>query len=152
MWFWSWKQSIALLSALLIACTVFFGVRLTNALSLSSLAGEHTYYTYSASSQAQIQKQLTGTDFLHVQGESVQVSLTEMDKQNLHAYAQTLCKRYKARIVCVEQTGDVVSYYAYSPMLKGSVVVAGKKVNFHVAFGTDNIRCTVGTPLIFGGF
>lgn len=150
--FWSWKQSIALLSALLIACTVFVGVRAVNALPLSSLAGEHTYYTYSASSQSQIQKQLAPADFLHLQGESVQVCLADNDIQDLHAYAQALCKRYKARIVCVEQTGDVISYYAYSPMLKGGVAVFGKKVNFHVAFSTDSDRCVVGSPLIFGGF
>lgn len=152
MWFWGWKQKIALFSALLIACAVFLGVRTANALPLSSLVGEHTYYTYSASSQAQIQKQLTGTEFLCVQGESVQVRLNEIDKKNLHAYAKAILKKYKARIVCVEQTAETVSYYGYSPILKGGVAVEGKKVNIHVAFSKDSTRCVVGTPLIFGGF
>ena len=152
MWFWGWKQKIALFSALLIACAVFVGVRTANALPLSSLVGEHTYYTYYASSQAQIQTQLSGTDFLHLRGESVQVKLDEKDKKDLHAYAKTILETYKARVVCVEETAGTVSYYGYSSTLKGGVAVAGKKVNIHVAFSKDNTRCVVGTPLIFGGF
>ena len=152
MWFWGWKQRIALLSALLIACAVFGGVRAANALPLSSLQGEHTYYTYSCSSQAQIQTQLIGTDFLHLQGESVQVTLTPAQKEDLHAYARATMQKYKAKIVCVEQTGDTVSYYGYSSLLKGGVAVQGKKVNLHVAFSSLNAHCVVGTPIIFGGF
>ncbi len=152
MWFWGWKQKLALLSALVIACAVLVGVRSVNALPLSSLAGEHTYYTYSPSSQAQIQTQLIGAEFLHLQGESVQVRLTEKDKRDLHAYAQATLKKYKAKVVCVERAGETVSYYGYSPMLKGGVAVQGRKVNLHVAFTQATGHCVVGTPIIFGGF
>ena len=152
MWFWGWKQRLALFTALLIACAVAAGVRISNALPLSSLKGTHTYYTYSPSSQAQVQTKLNGLDFLHLQGESVNVTLTEQDKRDLHAYAQTVFEKYKASVLCMEQTNETVSYYGYSPMLKGGVTVQGKKVNLHIAFSKDNTRCVVGTPIIFGGF
>lgn len=147
--FW-WKQPIMLLTSLLLACLLFLGVRGTNALPLSSLAGAHTYYTYSPSSQAQIQTQLLGADALHLQGESVQVSLTLQQKRNLPAYADSVLKQFSATLVLVEQTGDVTSYYAYSPKLGRGLLLQGKQVNLHIAFSLD--RCTVGTPLIFGGF
>ena len=141
---------MALLTSLLLACLLFLGVRGANALPLSSLAGEHTYYTYSPSSQAQIQTQLFGADALHLQGESVQVSLTAQQKRNLPAYADSVLKQFSATLVLVEQTGDVTSYYAYSPKLGREMLLQGKQVNLHIAFSLD--RCTVGTPLIFGGF
>ena len=152
MWFWGWKQRLALFTALLIACAVLGSVRVANALPLSSLNGAHTYYTYSPSSQAQVQTKLNGLDFLHLQGESVTITLTEQDKCDLHSYTQTVFEKYKAQVLCIEQTNETVSYYGYSPMLKGGVTVQGKKVNLHVAFSKDHTRCVVGTPIIFGGF
>ena len=148
--FFRWKQALALLTSLLLACLLFLGVRGTNALPLSSLAGKHTYYTYSPSSQAQIQTQLFGADVLHLQGESVQVSLTLQQKNDLPAYADSVLKQFSATLVLVEQTGDTTSYYAYSPKLGRAMLLQGKQVNLHIAFSFD--RCTVGTPLIFGGF
>jgi hypothetical protein len=43
-----------------------------------------------------------------------------------------------------------VSYYAFSPNLPNGTQVQGKKINLHIAVSAE--RCTVGTPIIFGGF
>jgi hypothetical protein len=57
---------------------------------------------------------------------------------------------YNAKIVQVESTEDQVSYYAFSPQVKYSQRLFGKKVNLHVSVKKD--RITVGSPLIYGSF
>lgn len=146
--FWHWKESLTLLLATLLTSALFGGVKSAHALRLSGLEGKHTYYTYSASSQAKMQTQLHGLDVFHLKGESVELSLKS--DSNMQALKDSILKRYQAQLVCVEQVGSVTSYYAYTPNFSGGVWVAGKKVNLHIAIKDQ--ACTVGTPLIFGGY
>lgn len=99
--------------------------------------GRSTYYLYSPSSQAEISETLELCDLAALNGESVvyldvgaKGSLTEEGK-GLSAegkeIAEKIINRYRAKLCFAEEISGTVSYYCYSPMLKGGVVLRGKK-------------------------
>ncbi|MFR5101675.1 MAG: YwmB family TATA-box binding protein [Christensenellaceae bacterium] len=152
------KQFFSAAAALLASLFIGLTVCLMNVSAFSG--GRSTYYLYSPSSQAEISETLELCDLAALSGESVvyldvgaKGSLTEEGK-GLSAegkeIAEKIIKRYRAKLCFAEEISETVSYYCYSPMLKGGVVLRGKKINFHIAVRTESI--VLGTPIIFGGY
>ena len=103
-------------------------------------ATEREFYLYSPSSQASIQSQLNFDELLFVQGESACV------EEGLSA----VLEKYSA-VVLFEEIGEgYISYYCYSPKLKRSIVLDGKRVNLHIVEYENGLR--LGSPIIFGGY
>jgi hypothetical protein len=106
--------------------------------------GEHTYYLYSSSSQAEIKQTLSLDELIFVTGESVVI------EGEPYALADEILWRFGAEVCFTESTGDTLSYYCYSSRLKGGILLNGNKVNLHLALGDG--RLVAGTPVIFGGY
>ena len=111
----------------------------------SKIEGERTFYLYSASSQAVIKDRLRFADLFFVKGESVEFAC-EGEEESL----QKLLDIYQAKIVFLEETDGVRSYYCATTKWSDGVFLEGEFVNLHIAFRDS--RCVVGAPLIFGGF
>ena len=79
----------------------------------------------------------------NIKGESCSFVDSEF---NLHSFLN----EYGAKLVKVECVNEQVSYYAFSPNIKYSQNLFGKKINLHVSIKND--RITVGSPLIYGSF
>lgn len=58
--------------------------------------------------------------------------------------------KFNAKIVMVEDYGEGICYYAFSPEIKYIENVCGKNVNLHIAFRKDSVK--IGAPLIYGSF
>ncbi len=154
------RQFIKAAAALLAALGAAFCVYLMHAVSFSG--GESAYYLYSASSQAEIKEALSLAELAHLKGESAVYVFGSADGESAAsaAYrgesclaaeaAKELMASYRARVRFTEEVGGTVSYYCYSPLLKGGVILDGKKINLHVAVRADSLA--VGSPIIFGGY
>lgn len=146
--------AVALSSVFLLGLFLF-----NNGSTLSKLQGEHvcehTFYLYSASSQALQKEEITLAELSNVRGESVRFSLDGKTdgKANGHA-GEMLVKEilglYGGEIVLVEEVCGVRSYYCYTPCISERIFVEGKPVNLHIAIGAK--QAAVGSPIIFGGF
>lgn len=136
-----WKRFFATLCACLIAILTMSALHLQSLFPLSSLAGEHTYYLDTASSQATVQKNLSFQDIFRVKGQSVTLA-KRMD-------AETIASSYGATLVKTERVGDTVCYYYYIAGRTG-VRMDGHTVNLHIAVTEE--RTVVGIPFIFGSF
>ena len=137
------KTTIKLFFCLFAFAFVIVSLRYFNASKLSHLSGERQFYLYSPSSQATIKSRLSPLDCFFVRGESVRLSVGEDG-------VEEIVDGLQAEVLFIERVDDIVSYYAYSKILGGGILVNGKKINLHIAVGKG--RCTVGTPIIFGGF
>ncbi len=111
-------------------------------------AMRYTFYSQSASSQAQIIS-ATPQDAKKVKyaianltGESAEYPYA------IDAFRQI--QKYNARFKFMEVCGDIQNYYFYSQQLYSAVKINGITINLHIAVKMDSI--TVGSPLIFGGF
>ena len=136
-----------MLGAIALSSSVLLGIKLANTTAFSDIQGDRTFYLYSDSSQA-LQTQTLRLDELdNVCGESVRFSVVEGERDML---AESIAKRYGARILFQEEACGVTSYYCYAPKLLGGVMLAGEKVNLHIAVGEE--QAAVGSPIIFGGF
>ncbi len=114
----------------------------TGSTRLSALEGERSYYLYSPSSQAEIKNGLALWELTEVKGESVTFASD--------GEIAWILELYSAEVVWIEQAGGVTSYYCHTPKWSEGARVGGRFVNLHIAVGQG--RCSVGTPLIFGGF
>lgn len=65
-------------------------------------------------------------------------------------YVKNTLARLNAKKRFSEKTDGVICDYYYSPLIKDSVIVNGKRVNIHVARRFDTF--TMATPMIFGSF
>ncbi len=110
----------------------------------SDLEGKRSYYLRSSSSQAEIKTELSPLDFFSLTGESVTFAC---DNEQI---ADELLTRYNGTLLWVEEGEGVRSYYAYAPKFQKGIRIGGRLVNLHIAVGQG--RCSVGTPIIFGGF
>lgn len=142
------KQFLCTAFALCAACVFVVSFLCGNACKLSGLQGARTFYLQTPSSQARQTERLKPLDIFFVQGESVQLSLTQEEQTN--ALVQEILKEYNAVLVSVENACGVISYYAFSPALYQGVVIEGEKVNLHIAVRKTEVA--VGSPIIFGGF
>lgn len=156
--------------ALLAALFVSFSVYLIH--SSSFTGGESTYYLYCASSQAEIKRALSLADLAHLKGESAvyvfekgrteDVADAPIDEytaieeilpeagENASAFAEDFISAYDAKLCFAEEIGNTLSFYCYSPQLKGGVILNGRKINLHIAVRAESVA--VGTPIIFGGY
>ena len=134
------KLGLMLACALLVCVCAF--VRTLQISAFEGFQGERTFYLHSASSQAQIKRTLSLSDFDDIKGESITLN----EKIDL----ESVLKKYDAYIVMEETCGETTSYYCYSPRFFRGVTLGGKRVNLHIAIGAETT--TLGTPIIFGGF
>ena len=132
-----------------ISCITVVGgfILASNICKLKEIDGVHTFYLYSASSQAKQVSTLRFEDLFSVKGESVRFDRKGEDE---HKLVNDILDRYGATLTHIEQLDGVNSYYATSPNLYGGVLINGQKINLHVAI--SETECVIGTPIIFGGF
>lgn len=124
------------------------GVKAVNFSSFDGLQGERVFYLDSASSQGLRKETLRLKDLHKVKGECVRVALKE--GEDAKKVAKELIAEYNAEVLFEEQTGETVSYYAYTEKLNGGIFLYGQKINLHIAFSDEGL--VVGTPIIFDGF
>ncbi len=145
------KRFLCLALASVAAFVCLVSVYASRACKLSLLQGERTFYLCSPSSQAVQTKTPAFFELTHVHGESVVLEIpAEAWRGDTDAFAWEIGGRYGASYLFCEKARDVTSYYFYAPALYTGVVINGQCVNLHVAVSTT--QCTVGSPLIFGGF
>ncbi len=123
------------------ACAVLF-VWGMGATRFSSLDGRRSYYLGSPSSQAEIKEKITFADFGQIKGESV--FLTEK------VSVEEILSLYEAEVIFTERVGEVVSYYCFTGKWSDGVRIGEHFVNLHIAVRGE--ECSVGAPIIFGGF
>lgn len=146
------KNAIRTMIALIVAAVFFLAVSYTRKDVFPSIKGERTYYLYSRSSNAAMEKNPSLADLFFVRGVSVQVSADESTSPE--KFLADILQEFSAQVVLEEKVLSVTSYYAYSERLGRGVVVGGKTVNLHVAVSTreGGVGIVVGTPIIFGGY
>ena len=135
------RNAVCTFLACAIALAVGLCVRFVRVSPLASLAGAHTYYLDSASSQSLVKTRLSFSDIFRVRGESVVTAERDLE---------SIANRFQATLVAVEETDGAVSYYYVVEAWQYGISLNGKRVNLHIAVGND--RVVVGTPVIFGGF
>ncbi len=144
--FWKIKRSVSVFLSVLtcaLFCLFFYTL---NACKLSALSGKRTFYLYSKSSQATITQKFPLLELNKIKGESVAFALQE----NPQTLLENILKRYGAKVEFIEQNGDSVSYYCYTPKWANTLTLQNQTVNLHIALNES--RVVVGTPVIFGGF
>ena len=141
------KTIVKVFVSLVVVTLALIGFRFTCVSKLAHLSGEHEFYLYSSSSQAQIKTRLTLFDGFFVKGESVKMTLSGVSGEEK---AKRILNELNAELLFTEKTGGTISYYGYAQKLGGGIVVDGVKINLQIA--TTNSQCVVGTPIIFGGF
>lgn len=153
---WKIKGFCKIFCAATLSSVFLLGLFLFNGGSaLSKIQGEHTFYLYSASSQALQKEKITLYELSSLRGESVRFSIDGNTSGNIDGNeGETLVKEilevYGGEIVLVEEACGVRSYYCYTPRISKRVFVEGKPVNLHIAIGKT--QAAVGSPIIFGGF
>ena len=134
-----------------------FLIKLSNVSRLSFISGKRTYFLLSSSSQG-VQKTSIGIfDLQGVKGESVVFEIkTDTGGRyatNIEIYDNVVRKildKYRAEVRFVEEVADTTSYYCYTTLWKDALYLKGEYINLHIA--VNNECCSVGTPIIFGGF
>ena len=127
-----------------------FCVKAAHLSRLSFLHGERTYYLDSASSQSLTKSKLVAWDIFRVQGESVCFTIEEREEKE--CFARSLVERLGGAILFIEEMDNTISFYAYIPTWGRGIALYGQQVNLHIAVAKENNGCTIGTPIIFGGF
>ena len=156
MFFARTKNFLRISLAVICAVLFCFYIRLANLSKLSSIAGERTFFLLSPSSQGVMKSMLELQDVFRVKGESVSFYLNNKYSNDGGRYAtnEELLKgflaKFHAKIVFSEKVAGVISYYCYTPLWMDEVVLDGHRINLHIAF--SSAQCSVGTPIIFGGF
>ncbi len=135
------RNCIGTLVALLLSVGIGLCVWGMGATRFPTLEGERRFYLDSPSSQAKVKERLSLLDIARVRGESVTLSKGE---------GEEVIAALSARVLFIEETGGVRSYYCYTPAYEGGLRIGEHFVNLHVAVGEG--RCVVGSPIIFGGF
>ncbi len=87
-------------------------------------------------------KDITVSDFFDVNGLSLTLS-NDID-------VESILKKLNAKPTHYFYDGEIENYYYFSEKLPKKEVIAGKKVNIHVAIKKDFI--TVGSPIIYYGY
>ena len=110
--------------------------------------GKRAFYFASASSNCRIVElcEEKAKDFIYfkpaLKGESVTL-FSPQDKE-------AILKKYSAKEVFSEKTGDIVNRYYFSPKISSYIEVNGEKANLHIS--ESNGVITVGIPFIFGSY
>lgn len=119
-----------------------------------NIDGIHTFYLYSANSNAQIvsfklQESACKFNAFMVKGESLFLPFNK-NESAVNEYIGSLLSEYNAKLQLIESASFIDSEYYYTNKITNYVIINGNKVNIHVAKGRSGI--TVGTPIIFGSF
>ena len=139
------RNCITTVCALLLSCFLLFILAMGRVSRFSALDGERVFYLYSASSQAVIKENIKPVELFFVKGECVTFTY-----QNEEECLQEILALYGGEILFEEEVAGTHSYYCRTQSFGGATRIKGAFVNLHIAFNGE--RCTVGTPLIFGGF
>lgn len=123
------------------------GVRVTNCVRLHNIEGERTFYLDSVSSQGLMRSEISARDLSRIVGESVRFDLADESETEVLARIQ---EEYGAKVLFVERAGGVSSYYCHTDEWENGIILNGELVNLHIA--VSETQCSVGTPIIFGGF
>ena len=90
-----------------------------------------------------------GADFKEKIGESCEIKLSSLGR---------FLTKLRAKKVSEEKGEDFLNLYYYSPFIRDSVSIGGKKVNLHVSFNlrSENFGeeeyVTVASPVNYGGY
>ena len=139
------KNFITVLFALLLSFSLLFALKVERVSRFSKLGGERVFYLYSASSQATIKKSLAPHELFFVKGECVTLVCESKEKT-----LQEILRLYHAEILFEEEVAGTHSYYCQTQSWGDKTRINGVFVNLHIAFREG--ECSVGAPLIFGGF
>ena len=142
-------QFFLLALATLFALSACLCVRGAYASKFAQIKGDRTFYLDSPSSQALAVNGLTWKTLFRVKGESVQFAFSG-DEAAKREKVEEFFRTYGAEVLFVEEAGDTLSYYCYTPQFGEGVVVNGTCVNLHLAISAE--RMALGYPIIFGGF
>lgn len=125
---------------LLAAICALFAFLLTRLPVFAKGEGYEVYYTASSSGLSSrgsyLQKLVSATA-----GESVRYAGDKVEE---------IATGFHAELLFAEEACGVENFYFYSPELGDAVMINGKPVNLHIAYGGE--QTAVGTPIIFGGF
>lgn len=135
---------VSIAIATILAVFLFAVIYLSNVCKLAAVDGAHTYYLDAPSSQALQKKSLSILDTWRVRGESVRIENADV------SVVDTLLEELHANVLWVEEVDGVTSYYCYTPLWRGGVMIGKRTVNLHIAY--SNNCCVLGSPIIFGGF
>lgn len=138
------RRIVRTVTAVGITLLAFLIVWATGVVRFSELSGVRTFYLNGTSSQALMKERLDLSDFGKITGESVRFACE--DKR----IAEEIIARYGGTVLFTEETGNVRSYYCYTDEWSGGIWIGEHFVNLHVAVGEG--ACTVGVPIIFGGY
>jgi hypothetical protein len=110
--------------------------------------GAHTFYLYGKTNSAKIESmsEQSADSFIYLKGNLYGESVIFYNKSNLKSFIKGL----NATAVFSEVGEDFNCEYYYSPKIKGSIILNGKKINLHVCYQKDYI--VVGTPIVYGSF
>ncbi len=136
------------LKSLLIIVLCFVAVTLAFIVNggsyLKGFSGEYEYYLNGYSSTATIIKSESRTIFpLSKTGEAVAL-------ENGGVSVAEILDKLSAKPVFSEVIEQGESVYAYSPLIKISKLINGKRVNVQIFTAKDKIK--IGVPIIYGSF
>jgi len=145
MWKYQVTSFLKFVAALVVALCILLPVCLVNVSAFPTISKKE-YYLYSPSSQATVSEKISLIELPYIQGECARVETAEGEE-----YAKTLFEKYGATLLKTEMFDDGVSYYCYSPKLKGGILLErGAFVNLHIVVKETEV--VVGTPIVFGGY
>ncbi len=118
------------------------------------ISSNAVFTTYSSKSELYLRKNNSNSQILQVDstltpqyfyryGEACEIQLNEF-------HIDKTLNDFEAKILWTETTEFGESYYAYSPKLKYSCTVNGKKVNLQIFVGKDTVK--LASPIIFGSY
>ena len=139
--------TLFLVVAVFLAISPFFSLQSALVVIDGVRAHSATYFIHSPTCFAREKNTLSLFDLPFVQGEKATYLIEE---EQSGAFLQGVLSALSAHVLWTEEVGEVRSYYAVSDTLSKSVLVAGEKVNLHIAIGKNQV--VIGTPIIFGGY
>ena len=147
------KNFIYVAVAVVFSLLVFMAMKTANVSRLSSIQGERVFFLDSASSQGLMKEELSLVELGRVKGECVSFSLNTYEGGRYalsEDIAQAIAKEFDAKILLKEEIAGGTSYYCYTSRWQDHILIEGQIINLHVA--VSNGQCSVGAPIIFGGF
>ena len=145
MFFLRLKNCIRTVTAIGVCLAVLLSVTCLQATRFANVEGERAFYLYSPSSQAVMKGDIAPLDLFFVKGESVSFSCEDRE-----SVLENVLQAYGGEILFEEGAGDSQSYYCFTKKWTDGVILNGQFVNLHIAFNGE--CCTIGVPMIFGGF
>ena len=137
-----------MLKKLMVIAFIFitlFSVSIINSTPVfSGYASTFEVYIGSDSSNAQIVS-ASKSELIFMNNVCGQAFVMDKDSFDLSGFL----KDFGAQIVSVEQIGEGVSYYAFSPKIKYKKQLFNETVNLQIFIG-DTVK--VGSPIIYGSF